>query len=43
MRLGFELEISILRISAVVVRKRPLNVDGMGVMPLDQIAVVAIH
>jgi hypothetical protein len=43
MRLGFKLEVSLFRIGAVVVPHRAFDVDGMGVMPLDEVAVVAIH
>jgi len=43
MRLGFELKVSLFRIGAVVVPHRAFDVDGMGVMPLDEVAVVAVH
>ena len=40
---GFELEVALLRIVAEVVPERPLDIDRMGIMPFDQIAVIAIH
>ena len=40
---GLELQIALARIGAVVVPERPLDIDGVRVMPLDQIAVVAVH
>ena len=43
MRLGFELKVALLRIGAVVVSHRPFDVDGVGIMPLDEVAVVAVH
>ncbi|MCY4316875.1 MAG: hypothetical protein OXC66_12285 [Roseovarius sp.] len=43
MRLGFELKVPLLRIGAVVVAHRALDVDGMGVVPFDEVAVVAVH
>jgi hypothetical protein len=43
MRLCFELEVAFLRIAAVVALERALDVDRMGVVPLDQVTVVAVH
>ena len=43
MRLGFKLKVSFFRIGAVIVPHRAFDVDGMGVMPLDEVAVVAVH
>jgi hypothetical protein len=40
-RLGFELQIPLPRIVAVVVVERAFDVDGMRIVPLDEIAVVA--
>ena len=42
-RFGFELQIPLDDIFAVVVLKCPFDIDGMGVMAFDQIAVVAVH
>src|SRR5688572_21303245 len=39
----FELQIARLRLVAEVVSKSALNVDRVGVMSLDQVAVVAVH
>ena len=41
MRLRFKLKISLVRIIAIVVIERTLDVDGMGIVTLDQITVVA--
>ena len=38
-----ELQVPLGRVSAEVVLQRPLDVDGVGIMPLDQVAVVAGH
>ena len=43
MRLRFELQVSLARIIAVVVLERPLDIDRMRIVSLDQIAVVAVH
>ncbi len=43
MRFGFELQISFSQIRAVVVLQRSFDVDRMGIVAFDQIAVVAIH
>jgi hypothetical protein len=43
MCLGLKLEVSLSRIGAVVALHRAFDVDRMGVMPLDEIAVVAVH
>ena len=43
MRLGFALKVPLLRISTVVVAHRALDVDGVGVVPFDEVAVVAVH
>ena len=43
MRLGFELKVPLLRIDAIVVPHRALDVDGMGAVPFDEVAVVAVH
>lgn len=43
MRPGFELKVSLFRIGAVVVSHRAFDVDGMGVVSLDKVAIVAVH
>ncbi len=43
MRFRFELEIALLRVSAVVVLEGALDVDGVCIVPFDQVAVVAVH
>jgi hypothetical protein len=43
MCLGFELKIPLLAIIAIVVPQCPFDIDRMGVVPFDQIAVVAVH
>jgi len=43
MRFCFELQIAFFRVGAIVVYQRALNIDRMRVMPLDQVAVIAIH
>ena len=43
MRLRFELKVSLARIVAIVVFKRPFDIDGMRIVPFDEIAVVAVH
>ena len=40
---SFELEVAFLRVLAVVVPESALDIDGMRVMPFDQVAVVAVH
>ena len=40
---GLQLQIPLLRIVPVVPRQRSLDVHGMRVVPLDEIAVVAVH
>ena len=43
MSLRFELEIALLGVAAVVALERALNVDRVRVVPLDQVAVIAVH
>ena len=43
MRLRFELKVSLARFVAIVVFERPFDIDGMGIVPLDEIAVVTVH
>ena len=43
MRLRFELKVPLAWIVAVVVLERPFDIDGMRIVPLDEIAVVAVH
>ena len=43
MRFRFELEVAFFRVLAVVVLERALDIDRVSVMPLDQVAVVAVH
>jgi len=43
MRFRFELQIALARVLAVVVLQRALDVDRVGVVPLNQIGVVAVH
>jgi hypothetical protein len=38
-----ELQIALVRIDAVIVPERPLDVDRMGVVAFDQVAVIAVH
>jgi hypothetical protein len=42
-RLGLELEVAPARIGAVVVFQGALDVDRVGVVPLDQIAVITVR
>ncbi len=42
-RLGFELEIALFGVLAVVVLERALDIDRVRVVPFDQVAVVAVH
>jgi len=42
-RFGFKLKVALLRVVAVVIRQCPLDIHRMGVVALDQVAVVAIH
>ena len=42
-RLGFKLQIAFSRIGAEVVSEGPLDIDRMGVVTFDQVAVIAIH
>ena len=39
----FQLEIPLPGVGAVIFFKRTLDVDGMGVVALDQIAVITVH
>jgi hypothetical protein len=41
--LGFELQISLASILAVIVLEGPLDIDGVRIVPLDEIGVVAVH
>ena len=43
MRLGFELQIALFAVLAVIVPKRPLYVDRVGIVSLDEVRVVAVH
>jgi len=43
MRPGFELEVALLGILAVLAAQGALDVDWVGVVPLDQVTVVAVH
>ncbi len=43
MRLGFDLEVTLFRVAAIVLPQRALDVDGVRVVSLDQVAVVAVH
>ena len=43
MRLGLELQVSFFRVGAVVIPECPLNIDRMGIVSFDQVAVVAVH
>src|SRR3974390_3870642 len=40
---GLELQIALVRLLAVVVLESALDIDRVGVMPFDEIAVIAIH
>ena len=43
MRLGLALEIALVRVGAIVVLERALDIDGVSVVSFDEIAVVAVH
>ena len=43
MGLSFELQVSLMRVGAKVVPECPFDIDRMGLVPLDQVAVVAVH
>ena len=43
MRLGFELEVALFGVLAVVALERALDIDRVRVVALDQVAVVAVH
>ena len=43
MGFGLELEIALLRIVAVIVLERALDIDRVSVVAFDQVAVVAVH
>ena len=43
MRFGFELQVALARVVAVIVLQRPLDIDRVRVVTFDEIAVVAIH
>ena len=40
---GFQLEVALVRILAIVVLERALDVDRMRIVPFEQIRIVAIH
>ena len=43
MGLRLKLETALFRLGAVVALQRSLDIDGMGVVSLDQVAIVAVH
>ena len=43
MRLGLQLQITLLRITAVIIFQRAFDIHRVGMMTFDQVAVVAIH
>lgn len=43
MSLGFELQLTLVAVLTEIPCKRPLDVDRMGGVSFDQIAVIAIH
>jgi hypothetical protein len=43
MRDGFELEVPFFRFGAVVVLEGAFDIDRVGIMPFDKIAIVTIH
>ena len=43
MRLRLELEVAPLRIAAVIALQGALDIDRMGIVALDQVAVIAVH
>ena len=43
MGLRLQLEIAAARIGAVIVLERALDIDGMGVVAFDEVAVIAVH
>ena len=43
MRFGFELQVSLLSIGAVILLRCPLDIDRVRVVPFDQVAVIAIN
>src|ERR1700732_491222 len=42
-RLGFELQVAPARVLAIIIPERAFDIDGMGVVPFDQVAVVTVH
>jgi len=42
-RLGFQLQVALALVLAVVVPKRPLDVHGMYIVTLNQVGVIAVH
>ena len=40
---GLELQVALLGVLAVIPFKRALDVDRVGIVPFDQVAVVAVH
>jgi hypothetical protein len=43
MRLGFQLQIALPGVAAIVILQRPLNIDRVRIMTFDQVAVIAVH
>jgi len=43
MRPGLQLKVAFAGVVAEIIVERPLNVDWMGVMSFDEVAVIAIH
>lgn len=43
MRSRLKLKIALLGVMAVVALERALDVDRMGLVPFDQVAVIAVH
>lgn len=41
--LSFELKIAFMTVGAIIVFQSALDIDGMGIVPFDEIAVVAVH
>jgi hypothetical protein len=42
-RLGFDLKIALFSVLAVVAPQRPLDVDRVGIVSLDEVRAVAVH
>ncbi len=43
MRLRFELQVALPRVLAIIVLQGPFDIDGVSVVPFDEVAVVTVH